>query len=120
MAGGDEGVSVEETAMFGGVIAALQVIKFGFLCRCISYMVKNADFRVGSTCPYGLPVFPSAGTAAPRHLLPKGRLSDEQCSPLRVTNFYGLRVRESTPKKFFGYRLVKTQNHPLSWSFFLV
>ena len=31
MAGGDEGVGVEETAMFGGVIAGLEVIKFGFL-----------------------------------------------------------------------------------------
>ena len=33
--------------------------------------MKNADFRVGSTCPYGLPVFPSSGTAAPRHLPPR-------------------------------------------------
>ena len=74
LAGGDEGIGVEEAALFGGVIAALEVIKFGFSFIVLAIWRKNEDFRTGNTCPYGLPVFPSSGTAKAAPPSPWGRL----------------------------------------------
>ena len=66
MAGGDEGVGVEETAEFGVIISALQVIKLGFFIVVLAIWRKNEDFRTSNARPYGWGLMGLWGTVVPR------------------------------------------------------